>query len=93
MGLVERAEFEVGGTGLWKELGELGLADILFLWQVHGIMRRSLGLFRATDVLKHYRGLELARGLNRLLQHPAFKRTYSTELLCGKQSYPRSRCE
>ncbi|KIO11924.1 hypothetical protein M404DRAFT_85535, partial [Pisolithus tinctorius Marx 270] len=38
-------------------------------------------LFRATDVLKHYRGLELARGLNRLLQHPAFKRTYSTELL------------
>ncbi|KAI6158533.1 glutathione S-transferase [Pisolithus thermaeus] len=77
VGLFERAEREVGGTGLWKEGGKLGLADILV----------GPWLLRATNVLKHYRGLELPRGpkfdgwLNRLLEHPAFKRTSSTEEL------------
>ncbi|KAI5981128.1 glutathione S-transferase [Pisolithus orientalis] len=45
------------------------------------------GYSEATNVLKHYRGLELPRGpkfdgwLNRLFQHPAFKCTCSTEEL------------
>ena len=45
------------------------------------------GLFRATNVLKHYRGFVLPEGerfrgyVERLLGHPAFKRTCSTEQL------------
>ncbi|KAI6003141.1 glutathione S-transferase [Pisolithus albus] len=77
VGLFERAEREVGGTGLWKEGGELGLADLLV----------GPFLLRATNILKHYRGFELPRGpkfdrwLNRLLEHPAFKCTCSTDEL------------
>ena len=29
VGLFERAESQVGGTGLWKESGELGWADVM----------------------------------------------------------------
>ncbi|KAI5982778.1 glutathione S-transferase [Pisolithus albus] len=77
VGLFERADREVGGTGLWKDGGELGLVDILV----------GPWLLRATNVLKHYRGLELPRGpkfdgwLKRLLEHSVFKRTCSTEEL------------
>ncbi|KAI5982785.1 glutathione S-transferase [Pisolithus albus] len=77
VGLFERAEREVGGTGLWKDGGELGLADLLV----------GPFLLRATNILKHYRGFELPRGpkfdgwLNRLLEHPAFKCTCSTDEL------------
>ena len=44
-------------------------------------------MFRATNVLNHYRGLELPQGpkfsawLTRVFEHPAFKRTCSTEQL------------
>ena len=46
-----------------------------------------LGLFRATNVLKHYRGFSFPPSkkfdgyLNKLLQHPAFRATCSTEQL------------
>jgi glutathione S-transferase len=45
------------------------------------------GLFRASNVLKHYRGFELSSGpkvrawFDRLFDHPAFKATCSTEQL------------
>jgi hypothetical protein len=45
------------------------------------------GLFRAGNVLKHYRGFELPQGpkvrawLDRLFHHPAFQATCSTEEL------------
>jgi hypothetical protein len=45
------------------------------------------GLFRANNVLKHYRGFTLPAGtkfnswLERLFDHPAFKATCSTEQL------------
>ncbi|KAN0085796.1 valine---tRNA ligase [Tylopilus felleus] len=77
VGLFERAESQVGGTGLWKEGGDLGWADVMVApW-----------MFRATHVLKHYRGFEMPQGvkfnawLNRLCEHPAFKSTCSTEEL------------
>jgi len=75
--LFERAEREVGGTGLWKEGGELGWADVMV----------GPWIFRATNVLKHYRGFEMPEGvkfsawLNRLFEHPAFKNTCSSEEL------------
>lgn len=75
--LFERAEKEVGGTGLWVEGGDLGWADVMVApW-----------IFRATNVLKHYRGFEMPRGakfeawLERLFEHPAFKKTCSDEEL------------
>lgn len=46
-----------------------------------------VGLFRASNVLKHYRGFTLPKGpkfddyIQRLFEHPAFKRTCSTEEL------------
>ncbi|KAH7882471.1 glutathione S-transferase [Phlebopus sp. FC_14] len=77
VGLFERADREVGGTGLWKEGGELGWADVVV----------GPWMFRATNVLKHYRSFELPRGvkfhawLTRLFSHQAFKSTCSaTEL-------------
>ena len=45
------------------------------------------GLFRATNVLKHYRGFvmpeseRLSGYMNRLVSHPAIRRTCSTEQL------------
>lgn len=50
-------------------------------------LRCLQGIFRATNVLKHYRGFSLPEGerfrayVNRLISHPAFKRTCSTEQL------------
>lgn len=44
-----------------------------------------VGLFRATNILKHYRAFELPQSaqfgawLNRLFAHPVFKSTCSTE--------------
>ncbi|KAH7921168.1 glutathione S-transferase [Leucogyrophana mollusca] len=75
--LFERAAGEVGGTGLWKEGGELGWVDVVV----------GPWIFRATNVLKHYRGFEMPSGtkfhawLGRLFEHPAFKKTCSTEEL------------
>jgi hypothetical protein len=52
------------------------------------------GLFRATNVLKHYRGFELPSDekftawISRLLEYPAFKKTCSTEELY-LESYER----
>jgi hypothetical protein len=49
--------------------------------------RDGAGIFRATNVLKHYRGFEMPRGakfeawLERLFEHPAFKKTCSDEEL------------
>jgi len=79
VGLFERAENENEGTavGLWKEGGELGWADVMV----------GPWLFRASNVLKHYRSFELPPGpkvkawLDRLFNHPAFKATCSTEEL------------
>ncbi|KAF8434574.1 glutathione S-transferase [Boletus edulis BED1] len=75
--LFERADKEVGGTGLWKEGGELGWADIMV----------GPWLFRADKVLKDYRRFEMPEGakltawLKRLFEHPAFKCTCSTDEL------------
>ncbi|KAG9311779.1 glutathione S-transferase [Chiua virens] len=72
--LFERAEQEVGGTGLWKDGGELGWADVMV----------GPWIFRATNVLKRYRGFVMPQGpklnawLERLLEHPTFKSTCST---------------
>jgi glutathione S-transferase len=85
--LFERAEQEVlsfndtpearKGLGLWVEGGDLGLVDVLVApW-----------IFRATNVLKHYRGFTMPTGdkftawADRLLNHPAFKATCSDEPL------------
>ncbi|EIW77265.1 glutathione S-transferase C-terminal-like protein [Coniophora puteana RWD-64-598 SS2] len=73
--LFERAEREVGGTGLWKEGGELGYADVLV----------GPWIFRVTNVLAHYRGFEMPKGpkftawVQRVLEHPAFKCTCSAD--------------
>ncbi|TFY50346.1 hypothetical protein EVG20_g11571 [Dentipellis fragilis] len=82
--LFERAERELGtesetaqGAGLWQEGGEINWADIMV----------GPWVFRATNVLKHYRGFEMPSGpkfdawLKRLFEHPAFKSTCSTEQL------------
>ncbi|KAK7062138.1 glutathione transferase [Favolaschia claudopus] len=65
------------GLGLWLEDGDLNLTDaVVAPW-----------LFRATNVLKHYRGFEMPNGnkfdawISRLFAHPAFKATCSTEEL------------
>ncbi|KAJ7246553.1 glutathione S-transferase [Mycena haematopus] len=79
--LFERAEEEIralgAGLGSWLEGGDLNLSDVMVApW-----------IFRATNVLKHYRGFELPTGhkfeawIIRLFGHPAFKATCSTEEL------------
>ncbi|KAG6919781.1 hypothetical protein DXG01_001620 [Tephrocybe rancida] len=63
------------GLGLWVDGGELGWADVM----------AGPWIFRASNVLKHYRGFALPPGpktevyLGRLFNHPAFKATCSTE--------------
>ncbi|KAG7097529.1 hypothetical protein E1B28_004872 [Marasmius oreades] len=66
------------GLGLWVEGNvDLGMTDVM----------AGPWLFRATNVLKHYRGFQLPSGtkfdayLDRLFNHPAFKSTCSTEEL------------
>jgi len=62
----------------WSIVATIPTALTLFLLE---------GLFRATNVLKHYRGFELPPGtkfnayIKRLFENPAFKRTCSTEEL------------
>ncbi|KAJ7437089.1 thioredoxin-like protein [Mycena galericulata] len=65
------------GLGLWHESGDLSLSDVMV----------GPWLFRASNVLNHYRGFELPTGtkftawVTRLFTHPAFKATCSTEEL------------
>ncbi|KAH9940706.1 glutathione S-transferase [Amylocystis lapponica] len=77
--LFQRAERESeSSVGLWSERNtSLSLADVMVApW-----------LFRSTNVLAHYRGFVLPEGpqfhsyVRRLLDHPAFKCTCSTEQL------------
>ncbi|KAG6836027.1 hypothetical protein H0H93_012172 [Arthromyces matolae] len=76
------------GLGLWFEGGEIGLADVMAgpcepKCKVLLIATKTspAGLFRASNVLKHYRGFVLSSGpktkayLERLFGHPAFKAT------------------
>lgn len=54
---------------------------------VFNVPNHRPGIFRATNVLVHYRGFQLPEGpqfrsyVERLLSFPAFKRTCSTEQL------------
>ncbi|KAJ7682313.1 thioredoxin-like protein [Mycena polygramma] len=65
------------GLGLWHEGGDLSLSDVMV----------GPWIYRASNVLKHYRAFELPTGdkfgawLSRLFGHPAFKATCSTEEL------------
>ncbi|KAG0692412.1 hypothetical protein DFH29DRAFT_817595, partial [Suillus ampliporus] len=76
--LFERTEREVGGLGLWVEGGDLGWVDVVV---------GPCGIFRATNVLKHYREFEMPREtkfeawLERLFEHLSFKKTCSCEEL------------
>ncbi|KAF8629293.1 hypothetical protein AX15_003526 [Amanita polypyramis BW_CC] len=84
VGLFERAEKELADNaklrkslGLWVNGGELSLADVSAAPWIH----------RSTNVLKHYRGFELPKGekftvwTQRLLNHPSFRATCSTDQL------------
>ncbi|KAJ3538958.1 hypothetical protein NM688_g6440 [Phlebia brevispora] len=82
--LFERAENETQtSVGLWRG-GSLSLADVM----------GGPWIFRATNVLVHYRGFVLPEGekfkayVQRLVSDPAFKRTCSTEELY-LESYER----
>ncbi|KIK60044.1 hypothetical protein GYMLUDRAFT_168585 [Collybiopsis luxurians FD-317 M1] len=64
------------GLGLWIDGNEdIGLADVMV----------GPWLYRSTTVLKYYRGFELPEGrkfnnwLHKLLNHPVFKKTNSTD--------------
>ncbi|KAH9955885.1 glutathione S-transferase [Lactifluus volemus] len=65
------------GSGLWSESGELNWTDVMV----------GPWLFRASNVLRHYRAFELPAGskisawVDRLVAHPSFKATCSTEEL------------
>lgn len=86
------------GLGLWVEGGDLGWADVMVgpckpseaAWCGNdgpsaNSSEELTGLFRASNVLKHYRGFVLPTGkkfdawIERLFNHPAFKVTCSTE--------------
>ncbi|KAJ4478975.1 glutathione S-transferase [Lentinula aciculospora] len=77
--LLERSENEVAlavGLGLWITKNEdLGLVDVM----------AGPWLYRATIVLKHYRGFELPHGekfdrwVNKVFYHPNFKSTCNTD--------------
>ncbi|KAL0576951.1 hypothetical protein V5O48_005022 [Marasmius crinis-equi] len=82
--LFERSEKEIlnnksgdgAGLGLWIEGNDqLSLTDVLV----------APFLYRATNVLKHYRDYEMPGGkkfkayVTRLINHPAFKKTCSTD--------------
>ncbi|EEB94650.1 hypothetical protein MPER_06501, partial [Moniliophthora perniciosa FA553] len=91
--LFERAEKEVLNASTAGEGEKKALAVGLGLWvegnQDIGLADAMAGpwLYRATNVLKHYRGFEMPHGqkfsawLERLFEHPAFKATCSTEEL------------
>jgi len=76
--LLQRAEKESDAPtvcGLWKEGGNLSLTDAM----------AGPWLYRATNVLKHYRGFTLPQNdrfsawMGRLFAHASFKATCSTE--------------
>jgi glutathione S-transferase len=87
------------GLGLWaKANDDLNLTDVMVgpcealassftVAIAEQQLRAFLGLFRASNVLKHYRGFAFAHGdrfneyLARLFSHPNFKATCSTEKL------------
>ena len=93
--LFERAEKEsASDVGLWKDGGKLSLADVMagpcklsFQGESIVFLMISIGIFRATNVLPHYRGFILPKGekftayVERLLNYPAFRATCSTEQL------------
>lgn len=96
-------ESEVKSHGLWHEGGALSLADVLVgpcgfpfppickdpkhTFQTCLLLFTPAGLFRASNVLKYYRGFSFAENakfdtyLERLFNHPTFKATCSTEEL------------
>ncbi|KAI4519573.1 glutathione S-transferase [Schizophyllum commune Loenen D] len=82
--LFERMEREVARLGLWVEGGDLGYVDAM----------AGPWIFRASIVLKHYRGFTMPEGekftawTQRLFDHPVFKSTCSTEDLY-LESYER----
>ncbi|KAJ6567765.1 thioredoxin-like protein [Mycena vulgaris] len=88
--LFERAEKEIVQGGGASGVGEQrALAAGLGLWHEHGDLSLSDAMvgpwiFRATNVLKHYRGFEIPTGekfgawIDRLFNCPAFKATCST---------------
>jgi glutathione S-transferase len=80
------------GLGLWIEGNDLGLTDVMVGPCAYDCLISSpvaeavtLGIYRANNVLKHYRGFVLPPGkkfdawVERLLNHPAFKATCSDE--------------
>ncbi|KAI0036887.1 thioredoxin-like protein [Vararia minispora EC-137] len=74
----ETPQYRTGqGEGLWREGGEINLLDVV----------AGPWLFRATNVLTHYRGFDVPSGpkfnawTQRLFEHPAFKATRSDEQL------------
>jgi hypothetical protein len=100
--LLERGEREIvaatrgPGSGLWRKDGELNWTDVMAgpceFCVIPFVFPRltcgtEKGLFRASNVLKHYRAFELPPDskihawLNRLVSHSAFRATCSTEKL------------
>ncbi|TFL00710.1 glutathione S-transferase [Pterulicium gracile] len=79
--LLERTERQTSGSpnkalGLWQEGGELGWLDVLL----------GPWLFRATNVLKHYRGFEIRSAkvsawIQRIIEDKHFAATCSDEQL------------
>ena len=65
------------------------------IWRNKLLIYDFVGLLRATNVLKHYRGFDIPQDskvkawLDRVLEHPAFKATCSTDELY-LDSYERS---
>ncbi|KAG5641512.1 hypothetical protein DXG03_004841 [Asterophora parasitica] len=65
------------GLGLWVEGGKIGWGDVM----------AGPWVFRASNVLKHYRGFEMPKGIKfeawceRMFKHPAFRATCSSEQL------------
>lgn len=83
------------GLGLWVEGGELGMTDVMvgpcsfasIDYEALLMIFYLVGLYRASNVLKHYRGFMMPTGkkfdawVERLFNHPSFKGTCSTEQL------------
>ncbi|KAF7302002.1 Glutathione transferase [Mycena indigotica] len=74
---LDQQKARVAGLGLWNDGGSMNLTDVMV----------APFVFRASNVLKYYRGFELPNEpkfrawTTRLFEHPAFKATCSTEEL------------